>query len=77
MFIIALLVEVVFCSYSLGNPLDWFEIDKITGYITAKSSLDREHVSVNQHTSQYLLKVIANDDGEILKTCSHPICFMK
>ena len=50
--------------------MEWFEIDKISGFISAKSALDREHITVNQHTSQYLLKVVANDDGKISKTCS-------
>ena len=71
MLIKAISIKVAYCSFTLENPLDWFEIDEVTGYISAKSALDREHVSVDQYTSQYLLKVIANDDGEISKTCSH------
>ena len=71
MLIKAISLKVACCSFKLENPLDWFEIDEISGYISTKSALDREHVSVDQHTSQYLLKVIANDDGEISKAFSH------
>ena len=64
--------DYIYGRYTLENPLEWFEINQNTGDISAISALDREHVSVDQPTSQYLLKVIANDDGKILKN----ICFL-
>lgn len=52
-------------SYRFANSEPWFSISD-NGIISTNDSVDREHASINQDTSEYVLLVTATDDCELI-----------